>query len=58
MYVCAKPFKTISRKFTVGDPVTAADVQDGPLALHDWMAGGFIEAAPSAAEPPADPSAE
>lgn len=53
MYVTVKPFKTLSRKFKIGDPVGADDFRDGPLGLSDWMSLGFIQAAPPES-PPSD----
>ena len=38
-----KPFKTVNRRFAVGDVVTAADIQ-GVVSFEQWKENGFIGA--------------
>ena len=42
-HTVAKPFKTPTRRFAVGQPVTEQDVT-GPVPFGDWIAKGFIQA--------------
>lgn len=48
-YFVAKPFQTPSRRFGVGDRVTAWDI-DGPVSAETWAAGGFLSV--PAVDPP------
>ncbi len=40
-YIVAKPFNTRSRRFKVGDEITAADI-DHDAPAPDWAREGFL----------------
>lgn len=40
-YLVAKPFQTVTRRFSVGDRVWAFDI-DGPVSADAWLLGGFL----------------
>jgi hypothetical protein len=42
-YSVAKAFKSLNRRFAVGDAITAADIDTtGAVSFDDWVARGFI----------------
>jgi len=40
-YIVARPFKTASRRFGIGDRVMAYEI-DGPISAETWALGGFL----------------
>lgn len=49
-YTVAKPFKTPTRRFAIGQEVDASDV-DGPVPFGDWVRKGYITEPVKTAEP-------
>lgn len=42
--VVAKKFKTVNRRFEVGDQIVVEDIQ-GPISFDEWKERGFIKPA-------------
>jgi hypothetical protein len=55
MHTVVKPFKTLNRRFKVGDPITPADIiWDNLVSFAELKERGMI--AETAAEPAAEPA--
>lgn len=51
-HVVVKPFKSVNRKFNVGEAITAADIDTGSaFSIDDWIARGFVKAGDAPAAP-------
>jgi hypothetical protein len=51
-HVVSKEFKTVDRKFAIGDPVSESDIHpEGLLSFEDWKKRGFIVGAKPAPTP-------
>lgn len=49
-HIVKKPFKTLNRKFAVGDKIAAEDVDPrSAFTLGDWVTRGFAEPVSNAA---------